>query len=46
LNTLHFHSNTKDDINDTVVKFVDLMNSVTDPMFKKTVTSTTPAKGT
>ena len=46
LNTLNFHSNTKDAINDTVIKCIDVINSVTDPMFKKSVTSTTPTKGT
>ena len=46
LNTSNFHSNTKDAINDTVKKCIGVIKSVTDPMFKKSVTSTTPTKGT
>ena len=46
MNTLNFHSNTKDAINDTVIKFIDVINGVTEPMFKKVVTRATLTKGT
>ena len=41
MNALNFHSNTKDDVNDKEIKFIDVINSVTYPIFKKTVTGTT-----
>ena len=44
LNALNFHSNTKDDVNDKEIKFIDVINSVTEPIFKKTVTGTTQTK--